>query len=57
MKDPQLDRAHVSKHFVQGKEGTHAIAQQIHHEGRVLIAYTDVSHEGDVGQSGFDAKR
>lgn len=55
--EPKVDRSHVSRHFLEGKPETHAIAQQIKSEGKTKIAYTDVDHEGNVGESGFDEKK
>ncbi len=46
----------MSSHFIQGSEGTHAVSQQIYSEGKTVIAYTDVSESGEIGESGYDEK-
>ena len=52
-----IDNSHVSKNFLQGNEGTHAIAQQIKVGDKSIISYTDVNADGSVGESGFDGKK
>lgn len=55
--DPKIGISHVSDHFMHGSEGTHAISQSVESDGGSAIAYTDVSADGDVGESGFDDKK
>ena len=52
--DLTMDNSHISSHFINGSEDTHAISQEMAYDGDSFISYTDVSSDGEVGDSGFD---
>jgi len=52
--DLSFDNGHFSHHFLEGREGTHAISQDCQFSGSEFVSYTEVDSDGNVGESGFD---